>query len=119
MPKLAAAAGIEYRTAHVWMRRGLLKPSIREADGTGHPALFTAADCERARRLNALRDAGLSMDGLTAIVDSSAPLRAALDAWEGRPADNIEAWFAEHPATGRPVLVTPTAKQPAIGADVE
>lgn len=81
LPQLAEYAGIEYRTAHVWMTRGLIHPSIQEANGQGHPAIFTDADCDTAMRLKALRDAGLSMDGLEAVVDNPAPLRRALEDW--------------------------------------
>src|SRR5438045_2797856 len=69
LPALARIACIEYRTAHVWMKRGLLSPSIREAGGTGHPALFSSSDVCRAIRLARLREAGLSMDGLRRVVD--------------------------------------------------
>lgn len=71
LPELARLAQIEYRTAHVWMKRGLLTPSIRATEGTGHPALFSQDDVKRAITLRVLRR-WLSLEGLAAANESPA-----------------------------------------------
>lgn len=55
LPQVAKIAGIEYRTAHVWMQRGLLRASVCDAAGSGHRAEFSWADAVRARILAELR----------------------------------------------------------------
>lgn len=81
LPELAETVGIGYRTAHHWMQRGLLTPSVQQADGSGHPAVFTHHDCLRAALLARLRSLGLSIDGLEAVIDNPRPLIDALEEW--------------------------------------
>jgi len=54
--------GVEYRTLHTWVRRGLLTPSLRSSTGTGTPNLFARQDAVVARVLADLRRAGVSFD---------------------------------------------------------
>jgi DNA-binding transcriptional MerR regulator len=79
LPELAAEAGIEYRTAHVWQRRGLIKASIKEPNGTGHASLYSAEDVKVARELKTLRDLGVGPDGLEQVLRDPSPLLTALE----------------------------------------
>jgi DNA-binding transcriptional MerR regulator len=99
LPELARIVGIEYRTLHTWVRRGLLEPSVRRSDGTGTPNLFGVGDAVGARVLADLRRAGLSMDVLES---ASQALRDSEEALE-RPAvllvnGNVEI-FPDAPST--------------------
>lgn len=70
LPRLAEIAGVEYRTLHTWVKRGLLHPSVRQSEGTGSPNLFAAQDAVVARVLADLRRAGLSMEVLEHAADA-------------------------------------------------
>lgn len=64
LPEVADIAGVEYRTLHTWLRRGLLRPSVRSSSGTGKPNLFTPSDAVAARILADLRRGGLGIEQL-------------------------------------------------------
>src|SRR5688572_1093173 len=64
LPQLAELAGVEYRTLHTWLKRGLLAPSVQPSSGTGTPNLFGNEDAVRARVLADLRRAGISLEVL-------------------------------------------------------
>jgi DNA-binding transcriptional MerR regulator len=64
LPQLANAVGVEYRTMHAWLRRGLVQPSMQRSRGTGTPNLFSRADAVKAKVIADLRHAGLSFDRL-------------------------------------------------------
>lgn len=61
MPEVAARVGVEYRTLHTWLRRGLITPT-RMTTGSGTPTLFTEADIQHVIVLARLRQAGCGMD---------------------------------------------------------
>jgi DNA-binding transcriptional MerR regulator len=64
LPQLAQAVGVEYRTLHSWLKRGLLAPSLQKSSGTGIPNLFTREDAIKAKVVADLRQAGLSFERL-------------------------------------------------------
>lgn len=61
LPQLAEITGIDYRTLHNWVRRGLLVPSHHRASGSGTTNLFNLADAFQAYILADLRQAGVEM----------------------------------------------------------
>lgn len=66
LPELSKASGVEYRTLHSWVKRGLLTPSIRPMNGSGVEGLFSDDDLLHACVLGALRPL-LTMEGLALI----------------------------------------------------
>jgi DNA-binding transcriptional MerR regulator len=64
LPQLAETVGVEYRTLHSWLRRGLLTPSLQKSSGTGVPNLFDQTDAVKAKVIAELRQAGLSFEML-------------------------------------------------------
>ena len=64
LPQLADRVGVEYRTLHSWLRRGLLTPSLQKSSGTGVPNLFGQADAVKTKVIAELRQAGLSFEML-------------------------------------------------------
>jgi DNA-binding transcriptional MerR regulator len=64
LPQVAQAAGVEYRTLHTWVKRGMLEPSYRASTGSGRPNLFSFQDALKARILAHLRSAGLDLEML-------------------------------------------------------
>lgn len=49
-------AGVTYRRLDYWTRTRILRPSISESRGTGHPRYWSAADIVAARVVLLLRD---------------------------------------------------------------
>ena len=82
LPELAGDSGVEYRTLHTWLGRGLFRPSLKASEGTGHPNLFTGDDLAFVRWLARLRDVGLSIDGLEQAKRDTHPI---IDALRARP----------------------------------
>ena len=80
LPEAARLAGMEYRTLHTWLRRGLFTPSGLVSDGAGTPNLLTKADVRRIVALAALRRAGVEPTALERIVDDPRELTTALTA---------------------------------------
>jgi DNA-binding transcriptional MerR regulator len=74
LPQLADLVGVEYRTLHTWLRRGLLAPSRAKARGSGSRNLFDREDALEAFVLADLRRAGVELPTLERV---SAALRAA------------------------------------------
>jgi DNA-binding transcriptional MerR regulator len=62
--QVARMIGVEYRTLHSWLGRGLLRPSVQFAGGSGVPNLFSARDAVRAKVVADLRHSGLSFEKL-------------------------------------------------------
>lgn len=78
LPEVAEIAGVEYRTLHTWLRRGLLRPSVRSSSGTGTPNLFAPSDAVAARILADLRRGGLGIGQLERTAKALAEHRHAL-----------------------------------------
>lgn len=68
LPQLAVAVGVEYRTLHSWLKRGLLAPSVQRSSGTGIPNLFTPEDAVKAKVVADLRQAGVSFERIAETV---------------------------------------------------
>ncbi len=62
LPELAEAVGVEYRTLHSWLGRGLLRASVQASRGAGVPNLFSVEDAVRAKVVAELRKSGVSFD---------------------------------------------------------
>jgi DNA-binding transcriptional MerR regulator len=72
LPELAALVGVEYRTLHTWVRRGVLAGSLEQAKGSGTRNLFDRDDAVDTYVLADLRRAGLP---LTRLIVVAAELR--------------------------------------------
>jgi DNA-binding transcriptional MerR regulator len=65
LPRLAEIVGVEYRTLHSWLKRGLLRPSGQRSEKTGVPNLFYPEDAVHAKVIAELRSSGLSFERLS------------------------------------------------------
>ena len=74
LPQLADLVGVEYRTLHTWLGRGLLAPSRARSRGSGSRNLFDGEDALEAFVLADLRRAGVELPTLERV---SRALRAA------------------------------------------
>lgn len=61
LPELAELSGTDYRTLHNWQRRGILRPSHREANGSGTVSLFDSTDALQVLVLTELRQSGVEV----------------------------------------------------------
>lgn len=64
LPQLAALSGIDYRTLHNWVGRGLLVASEEQANGSGTTNLFSPTDAFQACVLGDLRRSGIELETL-------------------------------------------------------
>jgi len=65
LPQVAQIVGVEYRTLHTWVRRGILRPSHQQSSGTGVPNLFSTDDVVQAKVIADLRGYGLPFERLS------------------------------------------------------
>ncbi len=61
LPQLAEMSSVDYRTLHNWQKRGMLRPSHREASGSGTASLFDEADALQVLILADLRQGGVEV----------------------------------------------------------
>jgi DNA-binding transcriptional MerR regulator len=61
LPQIAEIADVEYRTLHLWLRRGILTATKQAAAGSGSANLFDFGDALLARVFGDLRRAGLEV----------------------------------------------------------
>ena len=80
-PEVCRLVGISYRQLDYWARTDLLKPSLREAQGSGTQRKYSFTDVVQLRVVKRLLDAGMSlkkvrqaMDILRDRLDSDNPL---------------------------------------------
>jgi DNA-binding transcriptional MerR regulator len=60
-PQVCSIVGISYRQLDYWARTDLLKPSIREARGSGSQRQYSYRDLVELKVIKRLLDAGLSL----------------------------------------------------------
>ncbi len=58
-PEVCRLAGITYRRLDYWARVGILKPSIRDSDGSGSQRLYSSDDVKKARATGRLLYLGI------------------------------------------------------------
>lgn len=69
LPEVSERCGVEYRTLHTWLRRGLIQASAREAAGSGTRNELTFSDLVVTKALSDLRRLGLGFDALSSVAD--------------------------------------------------
>jgi len=82
LPELADLSGVDYRTLHNWQKRGMLRPSSREATGSGSTSLFDAADALQVLILAELRLGGIEVSVLQKIAPRVHELAASVNGKE-------------------------------------
>jgi hypothetical protein len=59
-PDVVALTGLSYRQLDHWARRGILRPSVNRAGGTGTVRRYSERDVQRARSIAWLVAAGVN-----------------------------------------------------------
>ncbi|AXV09982.1 hypothetical protein DVS28_b0212 (plasmid) [Euzebya pacifica] len=78
-PVAAKLAGITYRQLDHWTTRGVVVPSVQDAVGSGSQRLYGFEDIVRLRMVKRLRDAGVSLQKITKVLDALADRGQTLD----------------------------------------
>lgn len=68
-PAVCQIVGITYRQLDYWTTTGLVKPSIRDADGSGSQRLYGFQDIVELRIIKRLLDTGVSLQRIRAAID--------------------------------------------------
>lgn len=68
-PQVCAIVGITYRQLDYWARTDLLRPSLREARGSGSQRSYSYTDLVQLKVIKRLLDAGLSLRSARRAID--------------------------------------------------
>ena len=68
-PKVAKLVGISYRQLDHWTTTGLVRASVRDADGSGSQRLYSFEDIVELKVIKQLRDAGVSLQRIRRALD--------------------------------------------------
>ncbi|WP_180802152.1 MerR family transcriptional regulator [Kytococcus schroeteri] len=71
-PQACAAAGVTYRQLDYWARTGLLRPSVRGAQGSGTQRLYSFRDIVVLKIIKRLLDTGVSLQQIRVAVEAVA-----------------------------------------------
>ena len=68
-PTACSAAGISYRQLDYWARTGLVRPSVRDAGGSGTQRLYSFRDLLQLKVVKNLLDAGVSLQQIRRAIE--------------------------------------------------
>lgn len=68
-PTVCKTVGISYRQLDYWTRTGLIKPSVRDATGSGTQRLYSFSDIVHLKIIKSLLDAGVSLQQTRKAID--------------------------------------------------
>jgi DNA-binding transcriptional MerR regulator len=68
-PNVCKIVGITYRQLDYWATTGLVKPSVRDAEGSGSQRLYSFDDIVMLRIVKRLLDTGVSLQRIRAAVE--------------------------------------------------
>src|SRR5439155_15329070 len=69
VPEVCKVVGISYRQLDYWARTGLVRPSIRDAGGSGTQRLYSFEDLLQLRVVKTLLDTGISLQQIRKAID--------------------------------------------------
>ncbi len=69
-PAVARIVGITYRQLDHWTSTGLVRASVRDAEGSGTQRLYAFEDIVQLRVIKRLRDAGVSLQRIRTAMDT-------------------------------------------------
>jgi DNA-binding transcriptional MerR regulator len=88
VPEVCKVVGISYRQLDYWARTGLVRPSIRDAGGSGTQRLYSFQDLLQLKVVKNLLDAGIALQQIRKAVeylkDSKQPLHGVTLMSDGR-----------------------------------
>ena len=69
VPDVVRVVGITYRQLDYWARTGLVRPSIRDAQGSGSQRLYSFQDLVALKVIKSLLDTGISLQRVRKAVE--------------------------------------------------
>jgi DNA-binding transcriptional MerR regulator len=69
VPEVQRLVGISYRQLDYWARTGLVRPSVKDADGSGSQRQYSFHDLLQLRIIKKLLDAGVSLQRVRKAID--------------------------------------------------
>jgi DNA-binding transcriptional MerR regulator len=69
VPEVCKVVGITYRQLDYWARTGLVRPSVRDAGGSGTQRLYSFQDLLQLRVIKKLLDTGVSLQQIRRAVE--------------------------------------------------
>ncbi len=69
VPEVQRVVGISYRQLDYWARTGLVRPSIRDAGGSGTQRLYSFQDIVELRLIKRLLDEGVALQRIRRAID--------------------------------------------------
>ena len=69
VPDVQRLVGISYRQLDYWARTGLVRPSVKDADGSGSQRQYSFHDLLQLRIIKKLLDAGVSLQRVRKAID--------------------------------------------------
>jgi DNA-binding transcriptional MerR regulator len=69
VPEVTRVVGISYRQLDYWARTGLVRPSIRDAGGSGTQRLYSFQDMLQLKVIKKLLDAGVELRRIRKAID--------------------------------------------------
>jgi DNA-binding transcriptional MerR regulator len=69
VPEVCRIVGISYRQLDYWARTGLVRPSIRDAGGSGTQRLYSFQDLLQLKVVKNLLDAGIALQQIRKAID--------------------------------------------------
>jgi len=108
--EVCARSGLTYRQLDYWVRAGVIKPSLRRAEGSGTYRLWSAEDVRILRVLNDIRGVADEPGDISRLAGVASALRGA--DWHGLlvVTDGEITIRTELPDTRRPYMVVPLAQ---------
>ena len=75
VPDVCKIVGISYRQLDYWTRTGLVRPSVRDARGSGTQRLYSFQDLALLRIIKKLLDTGVSLQQVRKAIGTLRPLK--------------------------------------------
>ncbi|MEW6059959.1 MAG: MerR family transcriptional regulator [Actinomycetota bacterium] len=75
VPEVCRVAGISYRQLDYWARTGLVRPSVRDAQGSGTQRLYSFQDLAQLRVIKKLLDTGVGLQQVRKAIGTLRDLR--------------------------------------------
>ena len=69
VPEVTRVVGISYRQLDYWARTGLVRPSIRDAGGSGTQRLYSFQDMLQLKVIKKLIDAGVALQKIRTAIE--------------------------------------------------
>jgi DNA-binding transcriptional MerR regulator len=75
VPEVCRIAGISYRQLDYWARTGLVRPSVRDAQGSGTQRLYSFQDLAQLKVIKKLLDTGVGLQQVRKAIGTLRDLR--------------------------------------------